>query len=161
MIYDQYVINQNITQKKSTSVESVFNLNDQSIKWYPLKKYISYEATCINNSLIFVRSFKSPHKYPYGILLKSNKKGNYILTDKDNQRIELTPENIYNIMDKTNPRLTIEVEQFKARNNRAFINPSNDKENIVRNPKPIRKKQLEEKLSFPSFSGLIMKSEDL
>ena len=143
--------------RKSTGVEEVFNINDNSIIWYPLKNYTAYQATVINNSYVYIRSFKSPKQYPYGLLLKSNKNGNYEITDKDNQRIVVSPSDVVSFMDKRSPYKTIEVEVFKARNKRAFINPSNQKENVVRNPVPIRVKQSSGELSFPDFSGLTIR----
>ena len=78
--------------RKYTGIEEVLDVNDMETWWYYIHEYPAYEvsnATSTHGHL--VRSFKSAHKYPYGMLIKPKDRSNdldpaYELTNLNNER---------------------------------------------------------------------------
>lgn len=75
------------------AVEQVIDLRDSNIIWFRIPGFPGYEISNTN----YVRSFKSRKKYPYGTLVKWSK-GNIILSNRNNQRVKLTLEEIWSII---------------------------------------------------------------
>lgn len=133
-------------------VETQIDINDNSVVWYPIIGYPGYECTIINGNMM-IRSLKSPHAYPYGALLKINTDHfTYTLTNSNNQRIKITFLKISELLDKSSPRSTASPDIYKARNNRAFINPDAESKDgkIIDKPRDIRID--DQKLFFPKFN---------
>lgn len=137
-------------RKEQIPVESVININDPSYVWYPIKGFPGYEI-CENNYHVYIRSLKSSVAYPYGTLLRWSIYNRFTLTNSNNQRVNIKAEDLMYLEDKSQPRSTITVDRFKARNNRIFINPdeTTDEGTIVKKPRDIRMNG--EKVFFPKF----------
>lgn len=90
-------------------VEQVVNINDPTIIWYRIPGFPGYEI-CRSN--YYVRSFKSRKKYPFGTLVKWNKDNTITLTNRNNQRVKLTMEQIEQLLKENKPTSckTIEVQ---------------------------------------------------
>ena len=91
------------------SVDQVINIYDPNILWYRIPGFPGYE---ICKTTYMVRSFKSRKKYPYGTLVKWNKNQTITLTNHNNQRVNLTFDDIIRIVDEAKelPNKTIEVQ---------------------------------------------------
>ena len=120
-------------------VEQVFYPYDNSIIWYPISGFPGYEAT-IHNELLYVRSLKQFKKFPVGDLIYP-KNDKYQLTNFNNQRANVSIQEIVDNMNKDDPRSTMQVESYKARNKRMGIMcvDSPNVGTVVKNPKPVRK----------------------
>lgn len=131
-------------------VESYLNIEDENIKWYKIKEFPGYEATILGSSLL-VRSLKMPNVHPYGILVRFDNKNRFELTNRNNQRVKIASEDIVKLMDKSRAISTKYPDVYKARNNRAFINPdaSSDVGTITKKPRALKINN--ESVSMPSF----------
>ena len=124
-----YLLRDKIKKRPANPVyptENVVNIYDESILWYKIPGFPSYEIS--NNG--YLRSFKSAYKYPYGTILNYyHKNGNYfILTDKNNSRYKLTVDDIWNIINKSTekepPVFGYQVMVINPRNQRFMLLPN-------------------------------------
>lgn len=130
-------------------VEYFVNISDPTIMWFRIPGFPGYEIS----SNGFVRSFKQRKKYKYGNLIKCNK-DKFILSNDNNQRIELSAKEIWTIIYASGnpiPIHTWEVEN-KSRNPRMTILPDEETEvgKLIKKPKPVR----DEPISFADFSNI-------
>ncbi len=123
-------------------VHQVFSPQDYSIIWYPITGFPGYEASIISSGQLFVRSLKQYKKYPFGDLIYPNN-GIYQMSNYNNQRVNVSIQDVLDCMDRANGRHTDVVDGPKSRNKRAFIKVVDSPEvgKVVKEPKPLRKKQ--------------------
>ena len=99
------------------AVEQVIDLRDSNMLWFRIPGFPGYEISNTN----YIRSFKSRKKYPYGTMVKWNKEG-IILSNRNNQRVKLTLQEIWSVVKSEPERIchTWEV-QNTSRNPMAGI----------------------------------------
>lgn len=134
-------------------VQQIFYPHDYSVIWYPLTGFPGYEASITSSGQLYVRSLKQFNKYPFGDLIYPDSE-RYEMSNFNNQRVKVSINEVMELMDKTNPRYTDQVDKFKARNKRAFtqVVESPNVGTVVRNPKPIRRKNNEQTHFMPKFT---------
>lgn len=135
-------------------VQQVFFPHDYSIIWYPITGFPGYEASITPSGQLYVRSLKQFNKYPFGDLIYPDPE-RYEMSNFNNQRVKISIQEVMDSMDKTNPRYTDQVDKFKARNKRAFtqVVESPNIGTVVKNPKPIRRKNnLDQTHFMPKFT---------
>ena len=134
-------------------VDQVFYPYDHSIIWYPITGFPGYEATITTSGQLFVRSLKQFKKFPFGDLIYPNSSSVYQLSNYNNQRVNVSINEVLSCMDKTNGRYTDTIDRYKARNKRMGIMCVDSPEvgKIVKEPKPIRKKQ-DDRYFMPKFT---------
>lgn len=141
-------------------VEQIFYPHDYSITWYPITGFPGYEATIIPSGQLFVRSLKQFKKFPFGDLIYPNNSV-YQMSNYNNQRVNVSINEVVENMDKDNGRPTDRIERFKARNKRMGIMcvDSPDVGKVVKNPKPLRRKQ-DKEYFMPKFT-IIKENDDI
>jgi hypothetical protein len=136
-----------------TPVEQKLNPGDPGFIWNCISGFPGYEM-CVaydgSNKVLLLRSLKSIHRYPYGTLLEP-RNNYYELTDRNNNRVRVNANDLqidpYNI-----PRHTWEVDSYKARNKREFINPNEETlGTVIRKPVDIKAEE-NNTLSYPKFN---------
>ena len=130
-------------------VEQVIDIYDKNIIWFRIPGYPGYEISNTN----YIRSFKSRKKYPYGTLVKWDKKGNVIISNSNNIRVKLSIEEIWSIV-KHNPEVIVNTidTQNTSRNPFCTVNTNAEVEvgKVAAKPKVTTK----EEASFVDFSNI-------
>lgn len=111
-------------------IETVLNVNDDSIRWYHIPNFNGYEISNIG----IIRSMKHFKKYPFGIMIRpvsTNNNGDIVfeLSDNNNERVKITLSELKELSkSKTRPgypRKTF-ITNVSSRNQKCTIKKKQD-----------------------------------
>lgn len=117
---DDFIMEVFRARKGVININTVFNVDRDPQLWWSIPGFNGYEMSDYG----FVRSMKYFQRCPFGMLIKFDSKGYYILSDNNNDRIKIHRKELWDLVISNpyspQPRRTCQTDCY-SRNKRMFL----------------------------------------